>query len=312
MIGCCHGFWEKTCFCYNGRWTKIEVKSRIMIEDLPIEVISRILKYFDSDELISMECEKLPPKVNEALKSKSLWNVKTLRIKSHADYKQCMSNLQRIQYCEKVSFAGSQIHRQQMAALLGKMKRLRCLSFEGFLDLCDAGLQAVIEQHGAELRVLDLTGCQYLTNFCISKIAAKCKKLHTLIVNGCSFSSAALEMLADSEAMVNNLRCLDISRCYLMDTGAIVPLSKLAKLQVLKLQKHEWLNAVNLPHILAPLLHIRQVDIRDCEDFTRSSIEQLKRSLPNDNIEIIENAKLNDDSEESIRHYLMALISAHV
>lgn len=283
-----------------------------MIENLPIEIISCVLKHFDSNELMSLaHFHTLPARVREALHEKSLWRGKTLHIKNQSDYKRCIANLQRIQYCEKVSFADSQIHRQEMIALLGEMKRLRCLSFSGFLDLCDTALQVVLQKHGSELRVLDLSGCQYLTNFSISEIARRCKKLHTLILSECSFSSAALEIITESEQLTNNLRHLDISKCYLMDCGVISPLSKLYQLQILKLCSHEWLNASNLPYILAPLRQIRQVDIRNCEDFTRCSIDEVKRSLVAE-VEIIENTKLNDDSEESIRSYLMALISAQV
>ncbi len=282
-----------------------------MIEDLPIEIITCILKHFDSNELMSLACESLPARVNEALHAKSLWRFKTIYIRNYADYKRCMTNLPRVQFCEKVSFAGSQIQRQQMVALLTEMKKIRCLSFEGFLDLCDSALQTVLQQHGAELRVLDLTGCQYLTNFCISQIARRCKKLHTLILDGCFFSSAALEIISESEALVSNMRHLNISKCYLMDSSVIMPLSKLTQLQVLEMRSHEWLNASNLPYILVPLPHIRQIDIRNCEDFTRSSIEQVKRTFPVE-IEVLENTKLIDDSEESIRGYLMALIAAQV
>lgn len=282
-----------------------------MIQDLPIEIITCILKHFDSNELMSLAYESLPARVNEALHAKSLWRVKILHIRNHNDYKRCMANLPRIQFCEKVSFAGSQIHRQQMVSLLSEMKKLRCLSFEGFLDLCDSALQTVLQQHGSELRVLDLTGCQYLTNFSISQIARRCKKLHTLILDGCSFSSAALEILAESELLVSNLKHLDISKCYLMDSSVIEPLAKLNQLQILKLRSHEWLNASNLPFILAPLQEIQLIDIRNCEDFTRSSIEEVRRGLSSD-VEVIENTKLIDDSEESIRGYLMALISAQV
>jgi hypothetical protein len=309
MIGCCHGFAISA--VVNGKQGFFETDDSNMIQDLPIEIITRILKHFDSSELMSLAYESLPARVNEALHAKSLWRFKTLHIRNNADFKRCMANLPRIQFCEKISFAGSQIHRQQMVDLLSIMKNIRCLSFDGFLDLCDGALQSVLQQHGNELRILDLTGCQYLTNFSIKQVARRCRKLHTLILDECSFSSAALEILAESEELVDCLKHLDISKCYLMDSSVIVPLAKLNQLRILKMRSHEWLNASNLPYILAPLPQIRQIDIRNCDDFTRSGIDEVKRSLSTE-VEILENTKLIDDSEESIRGYLMALISAQV
>lgn len=248
-----------------------------MIEQLPIEIISCILKHFDSQELLSLAADKLPVKVNEALQFRSLWRGKILAMKSMADYRRCLANFDRLQFCERISFAESDLHHTQMLKILMSMRRVRCLSFKGFADLDDHALQTILQKHGAELRVLDLSGCQYLTNFSLSQIARRCRKLHSLILDGCSFSSAGLEIIANSEALVESLRIMDISKCYLMDTGVIRPLSQLKRLQYLRLQSHEWLNATNLPYILAPLQELIQVDIRNCEDFTRCSVEEVNR-----------------------------------
>ena len=283
------------------------------MEELPIEIACSVLKHLNFNELINI-CNaerKLPVNFKYAIKEKRVWKQKALHIKSIGDVKKCLKNISSIKNCTKVSFSSGSVTAKEMLSLLNAIESIEKLSLENFINLDDQTVEQILEKHGRTLRHLSLKGCQNLTNFTMEKIGWNCTKIVSIDMSECSFSAAGLELLAESDNIIRSLKYLDVSKCYLLDQGAILPLSRLTGLQSLSLRNLEWVNSNNLPYIIGNYLNIHKVDVRYCDDFTKQSVEQVKTNL-NRPIQILENTKLIDESADSIRGYLMALINAEI
>ena len=283
----------------------------INMEQLPVEIAESILKCLDFSELmkISDYPKILPINFDSALKQRRIWCRKGLHINSIGDLKKCLKNIQRVKYCTKIKI-GCVTTTGEIIKFLKQIDGIESLSFDQFFNLYDEDFEEIIAKHGNSLKHLNLRGCQFLSNFSLNEISRKCKNLISLNISECSFSSAGLELITQNDNLIDSLKFLDIAKCYLLDQGSILPLSKLKHLRSLSLRNLEWINSLNLPVILQEMTHIQKLDVRNCEDFTKQSLEQVK--IGRETIEIIENTKLNDESVDSIRGYLMAMINAEL
>jgi hypothetical protein len=280
-----------------------------IITTLPTEVAAGVLNYLSSDELLDIKPTRLPANFSEAIQSRRLWSQKLMHISSASDLRRMLQNIDRTQHVRRLSFANCQIEPKAILKAIDGALSLEYLSLENVSEIDDELIQTVLLKHGATLRYLNLANCQYLTNYTLAQVARWCTKLVTLTVSGCSFSSSGLEIIAESESLVSSLRSLNISRCYLLDQGAIQPLARLRGLKKLALCHLEWINATNIPHLVSSANCIQEIDIRNCDDFTKAGIDQMRASLPRC-VCILENAKLQDDSTDAIRGYLMALVNS--
>jgi hypothetical protein len=281
------------------------------MDQLPVEIAASVLNFLDFNELIKICETRLPNNFDSAIKEKKVWKQKVLNIKNMSDVRKCLKNIERVKNCIKVSFASGTVSNQGMLTLLNEMDGVEHLSLDNFMNLDDETMKIILEKHGKSLKHLSITGCQYLTNFSLSKLSGYCKKLVSLNISECSFSSAGLELIAENDNLMESLKFLDVSKCYLLDLGAIMPISKLTNLTSLSLRNLEWLSSNNLPYIIQNMKNISKIDVRNCDEFTKQSVEHVKSSVDHP-IEIIENTKLVDESPESIRGYLMAMINAQI
>jgi hypothetical protein len=281
------------------------------MDQLPVEIAASVLKFLDFNELIKICETRLPNNFDSAIKEKKVWKQKVLNIKNMSDVRKCLKNIERVKNCIKVSFASGTVSNQGMLTLLNEMDGVEHLSLDNFMNLDDETMKIILEKHGKSLKQLSIKGCQYLTNFSLSKLSGYCKKLVSLNISECSFSSAGLELIAENDNLMESLKFLDVSKCYLLDLGAIMPISKLTNLTSLSLRNLEWLSSNNLPYIIQNMKNISKIDVRNCDEFTKQSVEHVKSSVDHP-IEIIENTKLVDESPESIRGYLMAMINAQI
>lgn len=281
------------------------------MDQLPVEIATSVLKFLDFNELIKICETSLPINFDCAIREKKVWKQKTLNVKSIADIRKCMKNIEKVKNCTKISFAAGNVTNQAILALLNAIESVESLSLDDFMHIDDDILEIILKKHGKSLKHLSIKGCQYLTNFSLAQISRQCDRLVSLNISECSFSSSGLEIIAENDNLVESLKYLDISKCYLLDHGAILPLSKLNNLTTLSLRNLEWLNSNNLPYIIQSMKYISKVDVRNCDDFTRQSVEQVKSSIDHP-IEIVENTKLEDETPESIRGYLMAMINAQI
>jgi hypothetical protein len=281
------------------------------MDQLPVEIAASVLNFLDFNELIKICETRLPNNFDSAIKEKKVWKQKVLNIKNMSDVRKCLKNIERVKNCIKVSFASGTVSNQGMLTLLNEMDGVEHLSLDNFMNLDDETMKIILEKHGKSLKHLSIKGCQYLTNFSLSKLSGYCKKLVSLNISECSFSSAGLELIAENDNLMESLKFLDVSKCYLLDLGAIMPISKLTNLTSLSLRNLEWLSSNNLPYIIQNMKNISKIDVRNCDEFTKQSVEHVKSSVDHP-IEIIENTKLVDESPESIRGYLMAMINAQI
>jgi hypothetical protein len=281
------------------------------MDQLSVEIAASVLKFLDFNELIKICETRLPNNFDSAIKEKKVWKQKVLNIKNMSDVRKCLKNIERVKNCIKVSFASGTVSNQGMLTLLNEMDGVEHLSLDNFMNLDDETMKIILEKHGKSLKQLSIKGCQYLTNFSLSKLSGYCKKLVSLNISECSFSSAGLELIAENDNLMESLKFLDVSKCYLLDLGAIMPISKLTNLTSLSLRNLEWLSSNNLPYIIQNMKNISKIDVRNCDEFTKQSVEHVKSSVDHP-IEIIENTKLVDESPESIRGYLMAMINAQI
>ena len=281
------------------------------MDQLPTEIAESILKCLNFNELIkfSDNSKKLPNNFDFALKQRPVWNRRCLNINSIGDLKKCIKNIEKVKYCTKITI-GNIDTKRDIIKFLKQIERIELLSFEQLFSFYDEDFEEIIKKHGNNLKHLNLKGCQFLTNFSLNEISINCQNLISLNISECSFSSAGLELIAQNDNLIASLKFLDVSKCYLLDEGSILPLSKLKSLTSLNLRNLEWLNSLNLPVILQEMSQIKKIDVRNCDDFTKQSLEQVK--IGRESIEIIENTKLNDDSVDSIRGYLMAMINAEI
>lgn len=279
------------------------------LSSLPIDVASKVLSCLNADDLLMMRPSRLPRNFAHAFQTKAVWRCKHLAITCSRDVKRFMALVQQTKHCQRLSFAHSRISQDELKAVALLAVAVESLNADSSADLDDVTMAAILQKHGQHLKHLNLSNCQYLTNYTMVQVAQKCPNLHTLIISNCSFSPAALEALTESESLVRHLKVLDVSKCYLMDNAAILPLSKLVNLQRLSLRSLEWINSLAIPCIIENYTSLHELDIRNCEDFTKSGIDGMKSHLPG-HVNVLENAKLIDDTPDSIRIYLMAIINS--
>lgn len=281
------------------------------MDQLPIEIAASVLNFLDFNELLNISNSKLPSNFVCAIREKRAWKRKFLNIKNSADVKKCLKNIENVKSCIKISFAAGNVNSKDMLMLLKSMDCIEHLSLDNLMDLDDEIFQEILLKHGRYLKNLSLKGCQYLTNYSLAQISRMCDQLVSLNISECSFSSAGIELMAENDNLVGSLKNLDVSKCYLIDEGVILPISKLTSLTVLSLRNLEWLNANNLPYIIHDMSNLLKIDVRNCDDFTKQSVEQVKLAIDHP-VEIVENTKLVDESPDSIRGYLMAMINAQI
>lgn len=282
------------------------------MDQLPVEIASTVLKFLNFNELTNIcDNSKLPSNFERAIRDKRVWKQKLLTIRNLGDVRKCIKNMNNVRNCTMVSFSSSNIGTNEILMLIKGMDSIEKLSLDNCFNLDDESMEVIFEKHGKSLKHLSLKGCQYLTNFSLAQLARYCDNLVSLNISECSFSSGGLELIADNDKLVASLKYFDVSKCYLLDQGAIQPLSNLKSLKILSLRNLEWLSASNLPFIIYKMSEISKIDVRNCDDFTKQSVEQVKGSL-NHPVEIIENTKLADESADSIRGYLMAMINSQI
>lgn len=281
------------------------------MEQLPVEIAASVLKYFDTNELIRLTEKSIPENFRQAIKEKHIWKRKTLIINSKKECERYIDRLSKISSCENVVFRDESIPRVTIMNLLMNMRSLQSLVLENMIHVDDHVLSMSIIASGKSLRHLSLKGCTSITNNAIFAISRQCPNLESLNLSGCPISYSGLEMLTENDNIVASLKHLSISRCFLLDNSAVIALFKFKNLQTLDIRRTFWLNSSNLSCIIQDMPMIRKIDIRDCEDFTKQSVEQVRSSIDH-MVEIIENTKLNDESPDSIRGYLMAMINAQI
>ena len=282
------------------------------MDKLPIEIASNVLKFFDFNELINISAiETLPSNFDHAIKDKRIWKRKILVIKSDTDFRRCLKDIFNIRHCTRVSFVESNLNAAKMVTLLSNIDSIEQLSLDNFVDLDDKSMAFILEKHGKSLKHLSIKGCHYLTNYSLDRLSRHCNNLISLNISECSFSSCGLELIVENENLITSLRSFDISKCFLLDQGAILPLSKLKNLRTLCLRNLDWLSALNLPVIIKYMTRISKLYVRNCDEFTKQNLDQVKASIEHP-IEILENTKLFDDSAESIRGYLMSIINSQI
>jgi len=281
------------------------------LTSLPVEVAAKVLCCLNVQELLDIKPIQLPRNFKAAIETKFVWRSKVISIKCTKDYSIFLKQVRHAKNCQRLSLAHSRIGRSELMKVVLHAEAIEYLNLDSCADIDDESMTVILDSHGKYLKYLNLNNCQYLTNYTMMQIARRCVRLHTLIISNCSFSPAALEALTESESIVAHLKVLNISKCYLMDNMAIFPLARLVNLLKLSLCSLEWMNDAVVVSIIEKYTSLREIDIRNCENFTKSSIKGIKLQLA-DHVSILENAKLVDESPESIRRYLMSLIHSTV
>lgn len=278
-----------------------------MIKGLPSQVIIRVLVHCDIEVLLVLgKSSSTGCRLKRLLQRDVIWRHRSIAIRDLTDLLACRQSRAWLTNVPSLDCSRTALTRKNLAIVPNLFRELKEVSLGGCIEIDDNTLGALVRLHGKSLVRLDLTGCQGLTNASLKHISAHCKQLRTLILKNSLFSNAGLELLQE----IGSLEVLSLSRCYLLGSGHLPSMFKQLKIRELDLSANYGIDY----HLLAGLLDLQPqlvlLNVCDVDDLTRSDIRRLQQLRPG--LTIKHNAKIDDDSEASIRAYLMALIAYSV
>lgn len=180
---------------------------------------------------------------------------------------------------------------------------LKGISFKGNSWIDDDNFTRFIERNGRNCKFVDISNCLNLTNKSLFAIAESCQNLEKLNCSGGLFTFSGLYSLKDCKYITS----LSLSNCILLSTDNLISiLAQFPRLKRIDLSTNSSVN-YNMLNILLPLLPaLQHLDICGCEELNGYQIETLQKSYPQ--IVFVQNARIYDDSIESIRAYLLSML----
>lgn len=177
------------------------------------------------------------------------------------------------------------------------------ISFKGNTFLCDSILGDFLKKNGRHVQLVDVSNCLNLTNKSLYSIGELCTKIEQLCISGGLFTLGGLSAINESQ-----IKRLAVANCLLLSSENIltaVPAFK--SLRCLDLSQNSSVNYSMLCSLLAQTsATLKTLDVRGCEELTGFQIKDLESKYPH--IKFFQDARIYDDSIESIRAYLLAMI----
>jgi hypothetical protein len=180
---------------------------------------------------------------------------------------------------------------------------LTTVTFKGNSRIDDSTLSVFISRNCRNCKSIDISNCLSLTNKSMQSIADHCHSLESINVSGGLISFSGLQTLSS----LKQLRELKLSRCILVSSdNLLTALSSFTRLKCLDLSGNSSVNYQMLALLIPMMPVLESLDIRQCDDLTGFQISKLKSANPQ--LKVLENAKIYDDSVESVRAYLLSMI----
>ena len=194
---------------------------------------------------------------------------------------------------------------EKTLAMIRGFSQLANVTFSGNSWVSDDALIAFLKDNGHHIQTLKLANCVNLTNKTILCLPWACPNLRELDISGNLFTSSALLALTE----LPKLESLSASNCLLLPGEAwLTTIGCLPNLEKIDLSMNHWVS-YNFLTMLLPMTSAKQLNVCRCEDLTGYQVDRLRKTYPN--ITIQADPVLQDDSVESIRAYLLAIIRAH-
>lgn len=261
------------------------------------EVDEKIFKYADTDDLLQWcwnsaavrrMCSSPVVWSNRLVKVDNIYTIQMVkRYISHIDSLDLSS-------CDDIviqSIDGFNLHR---------------VSFKGNSWISDDAFAGFVSRNCRNCRIVDISNCLNLTNKALFAIANNCPNLEYLNCSGGLLTLSGLLALKNTKSITT----LCISNCLLLSTDNLLSaIGLFPRLRRLDLSTNASVN-YNMLCILLPMItELRYLDVRGCEDLNGYQLDSLKRMFPN--VTFKENAKIYDDSIESIRAYLLSMLRSN-
>ncbi|KAK7099182.1 uncharacterized protein [Littorina saxatilis] len=161
-----------------------------------------------------------------------------------------------------------------LTALAGCCHRLESLCLNGCQQISDESLKAVVEKHGASLRVLELFGCFSLTPISFRHLAEHCTFLLTLNMGQC-YKISDSHMITLS-ASLSRVETLDLRGCKKLGDNSIRKIVKnCRRLRHLTLANCPLLSNAAVVEIATYLPDIRSLDVCGCNLISDTSLRTL-------------------------------------
>jgi hypothetical protein len=291
------------------------------IELLPHEVIERV----------SRSLEYSVAKGIDILQSGSFWTdpSRTLKIPDRRRLLKGVLSDQATSAAKKIIFNGAEIDDLDFKWISEHFSELTHISLASCHSISDRGIISLLMRHGASIRHLDLTANPALTNSTLNAIGLYCKNLRRLILDRCSFSIAGISALIDGCGA--SIRDLSLSRCHLIDTSQLIAhinRQKTPRLRSLSLAHLDSLQPYQARSIAAECSRtLRSMNITGCPEILLKNVREIldaasassapeetsnhESLAPRGRLSLRHDAVLEDHSIDSIRRYLLGLLSVN-
>lgn len=224
---------------------------------------------------------------------------RTLSLMTREDVHFCMRHARLIKWHQ--SFKGCCVFVKRLAKMFIKLTSVDLSG--GGREIGHAELLPFLQIHGETLKILKLNNCSGFTSmYALSEdLCSFAPNLRFLDVSMTPLTNTALETLLQG---LFDLESLNVANCANLYPARLH--LKHAKLKSLDCSNIYGFN----PSLLAAFLHnlpsLTKLSLMDCDDLTQRDIETLNINYPK--ITIQHNAKLKDDTEASVRAYLLSLV----
>lgn len=257
---------------------------------IPNEVQLNIISKCESADLFRWCCSDL--EIRELAMCPTVWQGRRVNICNQSDMLLAFMYKDFIEWLDLSAW-------EYLQTIYGfkNLKRL-CLSRSEYLT--DEGLLHVLKANTFHLECIDFSQCLELTNKSLYMFHSESLKKANL--RGTLFTNSGLSSFLEN---CPNLDSLNISSCLLINREALNFLP--SKLIYLNISGNDWVNFSFLKDLCSKSPKLECVNVNRCEELTIAQIHKLKELYPR--IEVISDAKIYDDSPESIRTYLMSMIS---
>lgn len=153
-----------------------------------------------------------------------------------------------------------------------------CACYAGCKYFNDDCLSLAAQRYGANLRAIDMHGCDDVTNTGLQQLATHCTELTSLDAGGTEISDLAVTTLVQRCPQIQTLQ---LRKCEQLTDSAVEAIaSSLPALTSLDLNACLLVTDAALTHLGQGCPALKELDVTHCPSITKSAIVALTAQLP--------------------------------